>query len=404
MAKQTTSKKKTTKSTAKSGAKGTAVKQKPAQQKRPQHAIAEVFGIILIALGALFAVYLYSGSQDWLGQMISGYLLGMHGMFAYAVPVLFVIIGFFLILGGRKSPARGTLLTGIFTIWFVLCAIHMWTGDQQLKSLHQFGYSGYKFFDYISQFFRQFAVAWNEGVAHSTGGGVLGMILPTLLYVIGGNLLCWVVIIAGFIISLLLCTGISIKAYTQAFGNKVMEKLEEREQTLSEGYEEDAEDAPVQKPWKKGFSTTIDEEDARPVSRHAKEKKQKQLSFDELFEVPAAESTAKAKRTAKRDNAPLDFDLMPSDGRLTKKSDALLNENEEDELQIAPTPAPINAPTNQNMIDSEKSFANDLLFDVSTIMMNESEIRNAIKMLMIMKSVVNCAISTFALVKRQRIH
>ena len=55
----------------------------------------------MIALGALFAVYLYSGSQDWLGTLISGYLLGMHGLFGYAIPVIFVIIGFFLILGGE---------------------------------------------------------------------------------------------------------------------------------------------------------------------------------------------------------------------------------------------------------------------------------------------------------------
>ena len=360
MAKQTNSKKK---STAKGGAKGTAAKQKPvqktAQKKRPQHAIAEVFGIVLIALGALFAVYLYSGSQDWLGRIISGYLLGMHGMFAYAVPVLFVIIGFFLILGGRKSPARGTLLTGIFAFWFVLCAIHMWTGDQQLKNLHQFGYSGYKFFDYISQFFKQFAVAWNAGVQNSTGGGVLGMILPTLLYVIGGKLLCWVVIVAGFIISLLLCTGISIKAYTQAFGSKVMEKLEEREQTLSEGYEEDEESVPAKKPWKKGFSTTIDEEPDRPAPRRIKEKKQNQLSFDELFEVPAAESAAKTKPSGKRGNAPIDFDLMPSDGRLSKKSDEVLNADEEDELLIVPTPAPAKTTKKKASVTSD-----DLLSDL----------------------------------------
>ena len=156
---------------------GSVAKKQSAKQKRSPRIAIEVIGIVLIALAALFAVYLYSGSNDPLGKIISSYLLGMHGMFGYAVPVIFVIIGFFLILGGKKSPARGTLLTGIIAFWFILCAIHMWTADSQLKNLHQFGEQGYKFFDYVTQFFKQFSVAWNEGVQLSRGGGVLGMIL-----------------------------------------------------------------------------------------------------------------------------------------------------------------------------------------------------------------------------------
>ena len=359
MARKAAAKKKTT---AKSSAKGAASKKKNTKP-RSQHAFSEIFGIVMIALGALFAVYLYSGSQDWLGKLISGYLLGMHGLFAYAVPVLFVIIGFFLILGGRKSPARGTLLTGILAFWFVLCAIHMWTADQQLKNLHQFGEQGFKFVDYISQFFRQFSVAWNEGVQLSRGGGVLGMILPTLLYVIGGNLLCWVVIVAGFIISLLLCTGISIRAYTQAFGDKVMEKLEEREHSLSEGYDDEEEAVPAQKPWKKGFSTTIDEEDetVRHAQRRSPERKPKKLPFDELFNVPEPEPSAVRKRTAKQENPVVDFDLMPSSGRLTKTSDDLLNVDEEDELLITPPPAPVKKTPRKAPVSST---ADELLSDL----------------------------------------
>ncbi len=321
-------------------AKSGASRKKQTEKRSPRIAI-EVFGIVLIALGALFAVYLYSGSNDPLGKIISGYLLGMHGLFGYAVPVIFVLIGFFLILGGKQSPARGTLLTGLFAFWFVLCAIHMWTGDAQLKSLHQFGEQGFKFFDYVTQFFKQFSDAWNEGIRNA-GGGVLGMILPTLLYVLGGKLLCWVVIIAGFIIALLLCTGISIRAYTQAFGDKIAEKLEEREQALTESYEdEDEEPAPARKPWKQGFSTTIEDDpfDQPAPARRVPEKKQKRSSipFDELFDVPEAETPQKSKHGKAAEPA-LDFDLMQSSGRLTKKSDMLLDENEEDELVIPVTP------------------------------------------------------------------
>ena len=345
MAKKPAAKKKSTAKpatrNAASGAKGSTAKKKQPEKRSPRVAV-EVIGIVLIALGALFAVYLYSGSNDPLGKIISGYLLGMHGLFGYAVPVIFVLIGFFLILGGRKSPARGTLLTGLFAFWFILCAIHMWTGDAQLKSLHQFGEQGYKFFDYVSQFFKQFSVAWTSGIKNS-GGGVLGMILPTLLYVLGGKLLCWVVIIAGFLIALLLCTGISIRAYTQAFGDKIAEKIEEREQSLTEAYddeEEDEEPASARKPWKKGFSTTIEEEEAQKVPvKRTPERKPKHIPFDELFDVPEAETPASKKPAKPAQTPALDFGLMPSSGRLTKKSEELLDENEEDELVI-PAPKP----------------------------------------------------------------
>ena len=162
---------------AKNGQKGGAVKNAP--EKRAPHAVVEIFGIVLLALGALCAVYLYSGNDDWLGRIISGYLLGMHGMVAYAVPVMFVIVGIYLIVGGRKKPARGTLLTGLLAFWFILCAFHLWT-SKSLTELSVFG-DGKSFLDYVKQFFGQFPVAWNEGVKQQLGGGVLGMILPTLL-------------------------------------------------------------------------------------------------------------------------------------------------------------------------------------------------------------------------------
>ena len=345
MANNTTAKKKTpAKSSAKKPAaaskkstKGASSKKAP--EKRSQHAGIEIFGIILIALGALFAVYLYSGSDDWLGTIISGYLLGMHGCVAYAVPVLFVIVGFYLIIGGRKRPARGTLVTGLFAFWFILCALHMWT-SKSLYALKPFGTEGWSFPDYFKQFFGQFPIAWNEGFHAHIGGGVLGMILPTLLWVIGGSLLCWVVIVAGLLISILLCTGISIKAYTDAFGSKVREKIAEREQYDDDDYEDydnyDNPDETPYKPWKKGFSTRIDEEDAAPAyKKPASRKKPGQIPFDELFEVPEPEPETQVRKRTGKTNTVSEFDLLGKDARPAKKAEPL-PEDEEDELIITP--------------------------------------------------------------------
>lgn len=341
-----------TKNTAKNTSKGAS--QKKTQDKRAPHAGIEIFGIVLIALGALFAIYLYSGSDDWLGRIISGYLLGMHGCVAYAVPVLFVIVGFYLILGGRKKPARGTLITGLFAFWFILCALHMWT-SKTLYELKPFGTPGWTFPSYFSQFFKQFPVAWTEGVSRHVGGGVLGMILPTLLYVIGGKLLCWVVIIAGFLISVLLCTGISIKAYTDAFGTKVREKMAEREQDDDDyedydNYDNPDETVPAYRPWKKSFSTKIDEDDASVQKKSAPRKKHEPIPFDELFEVPEPEAETPVRKRSGKTADPSGSDSSGKNAR-TDKAPVIAPEDEEDELVI--TPAPVRKPAKKPSSVSE---------------------------------------------------
>ena len=334
--------------------------------KAPRAGI-EIFGIVLLALGALCAVWLYSGADDALGKIISGYLFGMHGCFAYAVPVLFVIIGIYLIIGGRKKPARSTLTTGLLAVLFILCALHMWT-SRDLYTLKQLGVSGMKFADYAKQFFAQFPAAWIEGTHHHIGGGVIGMFLPTLLYVLGGKLLCWVVIIAGFLISVLLCTGISIKAYTDAFGSKVREKLAEREQSLTEGYddEEEEESEPLKKPWKRDFSTTIDEEPAPARRKPEEHKKPNRIPFDELFDVPASEPAKPARKPAKNAFA-ADPDLLPNSGRLDRKSDAQLSADEEDELLIPA--APIKKPAKK--VPSFSDLAEDLTVSGSPVQLRQ---------------------------------
>ena len=87
-------------------AKSAAAKKGAQKNKRTgsERVAIEIFGIVLVALGALFGIYLYSGSNGILGTIINSFLLGMTGVFAYAVPVLFVLFGFFVILSGRRKP------------------------------------------------------------------------------------------------------------------------------------------------------------------------------------------------------------------------------------------------------------------------------------------------------------
>ncbi len=276
MAQKSTAKKKTApkKSTAKKGA----AKNK---RTRNERLAIEIFGIVLVALGALFGVYLYSNSQGILGTVINSFLFGMTGWFAYIVPVIMVVFGFFIILSGRQKRSRGTYATAIIAVYAVICIIHIASSE----AIRASGGSGTLF----KKWFEQIPAAWTEAVNFHLGGGVLGALSMTPLYLLGGYALCYIVAIAALLICILLLTGISIKAYTDMFGTKVKDKLESvRNEYFSEdeAYEEDeeeeyaAEEEPDPKQWKKDYSTRVEK---KPV------KDKKKLSFDELFEVPPAE-------------------------------------------------------------------------------------------------------------------
>lgn len=264
---------------------GSSSKAKPASSKRTksERLAIEVFGIILVSLGALFGVYLYSGADGLLGTAIKSLLLGTVGGFAYALPILLILFGFFVILSGRQKRTRGTYLTAVIAAYSVICIIHLATSES-LRAIKPYSQSNNTFSEYFTQWFKQFPIAWNEAILYSKGGGVLGMLLMTPLYMLGGYPLCYIVAIATLLICLLLLTGISIKAYTEMFGTKVKDGIENVKNvyfTDDEDYD-DTEDAIPASPreWNKDLSTS-----ARSRQQKNSGKKQN-LSFDELFEVP----------------------------------------------------------------------------------------------------------------------
>ena len=282
---QKASAKKTTKKTSSSKAKAAAIK-----RTKSERLAIEVFGIILVSLGALFGVYLYSGADGLLGTAIRSLLLGTVGGFAYALPIILILFGFFVILSGRQKRSRGTYLTAVLAAYSVICIIHLATSES-LRTIKPYSQTSSTFGDYFMLWFKQFPIAWNESILSSKGGGVFGMILMTPLYMLGGYPLCYIVAIATLLICLLILTGISIKAYTEMFGTKVKDGFENVKNTYFTE-EEDYDDADDELPsspreWNKDLSQ-------RPKPKAQKNTSKKQsLSFDELFEVPDQSSAQK---------------------------------------------------------------------------------------------------------------
>lgn len=327
--KSSKSAKSTTASKGRSTAKSASSKKAQKKRSSSERVAIEIFGIVLVAIGALFGVYLYSGSDSWLGTVLSSFLLGMTGMFAYVVPVIFILLGFFVILSGRQRRSHGSYATALIALYCIVCIFHL-ASSTALTSMHPYGTEGYTFSDYVKEFFAQFPAAWQDGVQNHSGGGVLGMLLTSFLYVCGGKLLCWIVLIAGLLVCVLLLTGISIKAYTDAFGSKVKAKIEEIDAN-KDVWEEDepTPEQPKKKPWNPEFNRPMDfeEEDEPKHSLH----RHKEIPFDERFTVPEPEPQKPAKKSAPKPKAG-DPEFMPSTGRLSVASEP-----------IAPVEAPLPA-------------------------------------------------------------
>lgn len=319
MAQKTTAKK--TSGSNKSSTKKASSKVKRTQSER---VAIEVFGIILVALGALFGVYLYSGSDDVLGTIISSLLLGTTGLFAYAVPVILIFFGFFVILSGRQKRSKGSFLTAIIAVYSVICIIHL-ASSESLKSLTSYGKEGYQFKDYLIQWFHQFPIAWKEPILYHIGGGVLGMFFMAPLYILGGFPLCYIVSISALIICVLLLTGFSIKAYTEAFGTKVKDSIENMKNEYFtddiDDYDNDDKESDSLKSWKNDYS-----------SRSQASKSKKNLSFDELFEVPKAETNQKDKSVTSQAVTAPSYPLvnMPSSNQSKSSSSTINKENRPD--------------------------------------------------------------------------
>lgn len=341
----------TQKKAADKASKHTGQKNKARTRTASERVTIEIFGIVLVALGALFGVYLYSGSDSWLGTVLSSFLLGMSGIFAYAFPVLLILFGLVAILSGRKQRRRGTYATALIAVYCVICIFHL-ASSKSLLEMHAYGTESYVFADYLKEYFAQFPAAWHDGVVLHTGGGVLGMLLTSFLYVLGGKLLGWIVLIAGLLVCLLLLTGISIKAYTDAFGATVKKKIEELEST-QEIWEEDEESFPTVPPKKqklpsyndlmedapkkqrssaaRDFSDLFDSED-RPA------RQSKEIPFDERFTVPEAE---KPKKQIVPKAKPGDPEFLPTTGRLTKRAEAAPEPTPEPIPALEPVPSPV---------------------------------------------------------------
>lgn len=151
-------------------------------------------GIIYIAVGVLFGVYIFIAGSGILGKVLSTFFFGLNGFFTYFLPFVCIGMGILTIVGKRGSSTGsfGWIVTGVLAA--------MTFAETTTKP----DFSALQFTKYIAN-------AYTAGATTRKGGGILGAIFCYPLQQLGGNALCYVATVTLMLLALLMLTRISIR-------------------------------------------------------------------------------------------------------------------------------------------------------------------------------------------------
>lgn len=177
----------------------------------------EVLGLLLIALGVVFALFLYGKMPEkGIGKYIYWLMFNTVGLVAYALPPFLAVLGVITVAGSKRTPAPGRVLVFVMLVVFTAALIHLIGGINYKEPTE--GANTARTMENAWNAFKNYIVTCSERSLGkvknaSRGGGVIGGFICLLFYVIGGQSLCAVAVIAGLVISILLVTHVSIKTF-----------------------------------------------------------------------------------------------------------------------------------------------------------------------------------------------
>ena len=175
----------------------------------------EIAGIIMIALGIFLGVCVYiKTGTGLLGGVARDILFGLFGLFTYAIPFLFVVIGILIIAARSKRINKGKTALWVILVIAIFSLAH--TGLLNKLNLTD------GFFAYVSD-------SYNFGVT-GAGSGAIGCLLVYPCDLLVGHVGCIILFITMAIICVLIIANLSIKKMSQDVaraGKKTVEKARE---------------------------------------------------------------------------------------------------------------------------------------------------------------------------------
>lgn len=203
------------------------------QRKADKRVVDEIWAIITIAIGIFFAVSIFTNGAGQLGSILKHGMEGIFGHIAEVLPFILIIFGILLF---AKATSHFNLRTGLLFLLLLVMICSAWSIHFVDPTDTSISFSDIKGF--------------YESGKDLTSGGVIGMIIASLLVKWLGEAGSYIFTIAAIVICLLLIINTPISRGLSKISEKVEEhKLSKEYAHLDEEPGGQMEMAAVNKEW-----------------------------------------------------------------------------------------------------------------------------------------------------------
>lgn len=186
---------------------------KKGKKKKNKEINVDVTSILLIVIGIILSVFVYGSDTGFMGGMIKDVLLGLFGNIMYAMPIILMILGIYVIF---RDFSRLKLKSFLVILMVFISSAIISTMPAGFTEAIQIKFNAP--FDYIAK--------WYELGISGVGGGVIGSAIAYFcnfcIGILATRILLWSIAIIIFSIT----TGITFSAIVIAIKDVLSQLIE----------------------------------------------------------------------------------------------------------------------------------------------------------------------------------
>lgn len=186
-------------------------RKKKTQASEGYRLVNEVAGVLLIALGIILGISIYSSSKAMFAVWMHSFCFGVFGVLGYIVPVLVGLGGVLAIVARKYKPRAYQVIMCVLGILSLLAFV-------ELCYSYTFQ-SDVSYFEYLGQ-------CYTKGGQLLLGGGVLGGLLAFPAYLLLGKIGSMILFAAIVIVAIMVLTRFSIRKAGEELGEVIAQKRE----------------------------------------------------------------------------------------------------------------------------------------------------------------------------------
>lgn len=193
------------------------------EERKAQIRTHEIMGLLFIAIG-LFLLIAFLGFGGYVSEVLQGFCYGLFGVLLYAIPVILMAYGVFVIVTADREfhALKGLLILGV-----CICLLSLMHSYYIGKAGHEMG----SYVDFL-------ATAFYMGETTHIGGGIFGALLSYFLLKFVGVVGSYIFFGTCIIILAMVLTNLSLQDAGQKVSKVIRENMSARQERRERHREE----------------------------------------------------------------------------------------------------------------------------------------------------------------------